>query len=117
MESLSIIKLLEFGSQFGLLGLILILWWLDERSRSRMFHQNRKDIQKTLDAYQNDMRDIRRMYESNVKLVEGYEDLAQDLKDIVILNTRAMTQLSDDVRNNQYCPQVRLDKRAKGAQG
>lgn len=116
MEGLSFLKLLEFASSFGLPGLILIIWWVNERSRERMLQQYRGDMDKTLDQYAEDMRETRRMYESNVKLVKSYEELAKDLKDVVILNTQAMTRLKDDIRSNQFCPHVRLEKRAKGKQ-
>jgi len=36
-----------------------------------------------------------RMYECNVDLVKSYEGLARDLKDVVMMNTEAMTRLGD----------------------
>ena len=56
-----------------------------------------------------------RMYEENVKLVEKYEIVAGDLKDIVILNSQRNQKLSEDIRTNQYCPAVRLKKVAEGS--
>ncbi|MDF1592604.1 MAG: hypothetical protein P1P89_13900 [Desulfobacterales bacterium] len=56
----------------------------------------------------------RRKYESNVRLVEDYNSIAGDLKDVVMLNTQTLTTLIADVRTNQYCPQVRLKKIAGG---
>lgn len=38
-----------------------------------------------------------KMYESNVKLVESYESLAKDLKDVVIMNTQTNTRLVDRI--------------------
>ena len=38
-----------------------------------------------------------KMYESNVDLVKDYEAVAQDLKDVVILNTRTITRLVDRI--------------------
>ena len=116
METLSFLGLVQLGAQLGLPGLILILWFLNERSREKMLQAYREDTDTALERYGEDMRETRRMYENNVKLVESYEDLAKDLKDVVILNTQAMTRLNDDIRNNQYCPRVRLEKRAKGKQ-
>ena len=57
------------------------------------------------------------MYESNVKLVNSYEDLAGDLKEVVIANTYAMTQLGSDINRNQYCPMVRVEKKQIGVKG
>jgi len=39
------------------------------------------------------------MYESNVRLVEKYEQTACDLKDVVILNTQTMTTLVEKIRS------------------
>lgn len=35
------------------------------------------------------------MYEDNVKLVKNYERLANDLKEVVVMNTQAMTRACD----------------------
>ena len=56
------------------------------------------------------------MYEKNVNLVEDYAALAKDLHDVVIMNTQAMTRLVDSIKTNQYCPAVRLEKKAGGPQ-
>lgn len=56
------------------------------------------------------------MYENNVKLVEDYSRLATDLHDVVIMNTQAMTRLIDNIKTNQYCPAIRLEKKANGVQ-
>lgn len=37
------------------------------------------------------------MYEKNVSLVDDYETVAQDLKDVVILNTTTITRLVDRI--------------------
>jgi hypothetical protein len=50
------------------------------------------------------------MYTTNVALVKDYSSVSKDLKDLVVLNTQAMTNLTHDVRENQYCPQVRIEK-------
>lgn len=36
-----------------------------------------------------------KMYESNVRLVEQYERTTKDLKDVVLMNTQALTRLCD----------------------
>lgn len=116
MEELSIIALLGYSAQFGLPGLVLVLWWINDRANQKMIGTYRDDMQKALGEHGKHMEEIRRMYESNVRLVQGYESVARDLKDIVIINTQTMTTLNDNIRNNQYCPRVRLEKRAKGKQ-
>jgi hypothetical protein len=55
-----------------------------------------------------------RMYESNIILVKDYNSLADDLHDVVVMNTQAMTRLIDSISTNQYCPAIRLEKSARG---
>ena len=55
------------------------------------------------------------MYERNVSLVEKYEKIGNDLKDVIILNTQTMEKLVGKIDTNQYCPAVRLEKKAVGA--
>lgn len=38
-----------------------------------------------------------RMYENNVDLVNRYEDVAKDLKEVVIMNTQTITRLVDRI--------------------
>jgi hypothetical protein len=57
-----------------------------------------------------------KMYEDNVELVKGYANVAGDLKDIVIMDIQNYQKLKDLVENNQFCPMIRLEKKAKGIQ-
>jgi len=50
-----------------------------------------------------------RMYESNVKLVERQDEIASDLREVVIMNTQAMTRALDAIDANQFCPMVRVE--------
>lgn len=106
MEGISFSVLLEIFKSFGFAGIIVVIWWIDS-----------KTIKKIMDDYQNDMKEVRQMYKNNVHLVEGYETLAKDLKDVVIMNTQAMTTISKDIEDNQFCPMVRLQKKAEGVTG
>lgn len=92
------LNLVDIFGQFGFIGLILVIWYLDNRR-----------IQGILDSYKEDMTSIKQMYESNVSLVKNYERLAQDLHDVVIMNTQAMQKTFDAVQNNQFCPLNRID--------
>ncbi len=56
--------------------------------------------------------EVVKMYENNVELVRRYADIAQDMKDLIILDTRNMTQMNDAIKSNQFCPFLRIDKRA-----
>jgi len=106
MEGINLTWLLGLLKEFGIVGLVIVLWWIDS-----------KKVYKILDRYKADVTEARRMYESNVKLVRAYENLAGDLKDIIVMNTQTMTKLADSINTNQYCPQVRLQKQAKGPRG
>lgn len=103
MGSIAFQTVLDIVSDFGLPGLLLVMWWISDRSHQR-----------TLNRYHDDVQEIRNMYESNVRLVEHYEALARDLKDVVVMNTQAFTHLAGDIETNQYCPQVRLQKKSSG---
>jgi len=105
MEGITLSVIVEVFKAFGFAGLITVIWWIDA-----------KNIRKLLDCYRDDTRAAVQRYEDNVRLVKHYEDLATDLKDVVIMNSQAMTQNYQAIKTNQYCPQVRLEKTAKGDQ-
>jgi len=74
-----------------------------------LFYSQRK-------RYETDMSEMRRMYENNVKLVEDFHTLgvqyggmARDLTEVVMMNTQAMTTLTDAIKGNQFCPVVRRE--------
>ena len=104
MEAISSIHtIIKIAAEFGLVGVVLVMWWMDS---------NR--IRKILDSYKEDMGEMRQMYKNNVHLVESNEDLAKDLKDVVIMNTQAWQKSLDAINGNQFCPRVRLEKKAGG---
>ena len=55
-----------------------------------------------------------RKYENNVQLVKDYKSIASDLRSVIMLNTQTISTLIEDIRTNQYCPYVRLQKVATG---
>lgn len=85
---------------FGPAGLIAVIWYLD-----------RKDFRVIMDRYASDMAEQREMYASNVRLVENYAKMANDLHGIVVINTQAMQRLVDSINTNQFCPLTRMVKR------
>lgn len=94
----------------GLPGMIFLIWYFD-----------RRQIQGVLDKYDKDMGEMREMYKSNVRLVEETQsigrnstELARALKDIIVLNAQKFQELNGNITTNQYCPQVRLRKKAAG---
>ena len=50
------------------------------------------------EGYRRRHEQVVQMYESNVRLVERNETLAEDLKDVVIMNTQTMTHLADIIK-------------------
>ena len=50
------------------------------------------------EGYRRRFESVVQMYEKNVRLVERYENLAADLKDVVLMNTQAMTHLADIIK-------------------
>ncbi len=122
MEGLSAFATLaNLLKAYGPFGLLVVIWYFDTKAMRKLNSQYREDTQKILadhKQYMNEqkeyMKKIQRNYESNVKLVRFYEGLAGQLKDVVTLNTQAMTRISDDVNRNQYCPLVRVEKKQVG---
>jgi hypothetical protein len=113
MDQVTLGVLLKILSGFGPYGLVLFIYWYDNRR-----------IQQILDQQRRDTADFKQMYENNVKLVEAYQDIAgrilkmaDDFSDVVIMNTQAITRITDAVTTNQFCPQVRFVKLASGREG
>ncbi len=92
--------LTEVFKLYGPYGLLLVIWYMDSRRIEKMLQEHR--------GYMTELRD---MYTNNVKLVENYESVSKDLKDLVVLNVQAVTGLTHDIRENQYCPQIRIEKK------
>lgn len=115
--SIGLDGILKVVSVFGLPGLVLVLWYLSDKSHERTLRQYRQDVIEQRKVYEDGLREVREMYEHNVLLVQNYEALAGDQKDVLILITQAITRVADDVNRNQYCPMVRLKKEAQGVQG
>lgn len=95
---------------YGPFGMLVVVWFFDIRQLRAMAGQYRDDMRRSMAEHKAYMEELRRMYENNVQLVEGYEDLTKDLKDLIIMNTQGFTHLQDDIRQNQYCPASRITK-------
>jgi len=133
MDGLSALgTLASIFKSYGPWGMFLAIWYFETRFNRKIVNQNHEITAKLIAKYREDtmkilsdhkqfmvdqkeyMKEIQRNYESNVKLVRFYEVLATQLKDVVTLNTQAMTRISDDVNRNQYCPMVRVEKKQIG---
>lgn len=100
MDPVSFTTLLKIFGDFGLIGLVILLWWMDNRR-----------IMNILELYKKDMNEQRKMYDANVSLCKDFASIANDLRDIVTMNIQAMTEVKDAVNQNQFCPLVRLDQK------
>lgn len=99
MESMSFASILKLLGEFGTVGLVIFLWWYDN-----------KRIWAVMERYERDMVEQRKMYENNVALTRQVANIAEDLRDIVIMNTQQMTHVEDAIKQNQFCPIVRVDR-------
>ncbi len=99
MDSINLLTVLKVFGDFGTIGLVIFLWWHDNRRYGELLRQ-----------YKSDMDEQRTMYEKNVSLVKDYHSIASGLSDVVIMATQTMTTLTNEIRNNQYCPMVRIEK-------
>lgn len=90
MEALGNITALKGLAEYGMVGLILFLWWYDQRCTRQILTQ-----------YKRDMDEQRKMYESNVSLCNDFAEVSRDLKQIVILSTQTLTRLCDKLEERR----------------
>lgn len=95
---------------YGPFGIIVVVWYFDMRAMRKQNEQYVQDMTNVMNKHEAYMKEIRVMYESNVKLVKGYETLAGDLKDIIVMNTVAITTQTEAIKQNQFCPSQRVKK-------
>lgn len=114
IEGVSLDGIVKLISNFGIPGLVLVLWYLSDKSHELTLKQYREDILEQRRTYEEGLKEVREMYERNVMLVKDYASLARDLRDIVVMNTQTLTRVGDDINRNQYCPMVRLKKEVTG---
>jgi len=85
---------------YGPFGILVVVWYFD-----------RRDFAKQIKQHEQYMGEIRRMYENNIELVKGYRDLAKDLKDLIVMNTEVITKQTSAIKQNQFCPVLRVEKK------
>lgn len=80
-------------------------------------HRSDRDMTaKILCQYKDDVNNITSLYKNNVHLVGDYdkavirlEKISTEMMSVVALNAQAYTQLTDAIKNNTFCPQVRKE--------
>lgn len=111
MDSFSLGAVLKILADFGIVGLVIFLWWSDNKRIWEVIEKHSKDTQSIMDRYQRDMEEQREMYRANASLCRDFSSIAGDLRDIVTLNIQKMTEVDNAVRQNQFCPLIRVDKK------
>lgn len=95
MDQLGILSVLKILGDFGTVGLVIFLWWSDN-----------KRIYAILDQYKADMAEQREMYKNNTKLVAAYEKMSSEHMDMLRLNISATTELVTWLRTRTPCHQL-----------
>lgn len=90
---LLLLIILGMATPAGVVMLILILWRNYERNQSELLETYRSDMQRLMEAYRDDVDKVTQYYKDNVELVRGYHSIAKDLKDVIVLNTQAITRV------------------------
>lgn len=132
MESLSLPFVQIVIQLLGLPGLIFIIWHFDNKRldkqreqyaeeqrllRESYIAEHKHDREQTnliMARYREDIGAIKSLYQNNAHLVDDYskvyvrlEKLSSEVLSVVSLNAQAYTQLTDAIKNNTFCPQVR----------
>jgi len=94
-----------------------VFWRMDQRRFQSQEEKYRILINETLDRYRQDVSEIKRLYESNARLVMATNEAFKRLEriygeniSVISLCTQSMTKLVDDIEKNEFCPVIR-DKR------
>lgn len=91
------IEIIKMILDLGPIGVVLILGYFAKQQLDKTTTQYQTQINLILAQYREDMIEQRRMYDSNVELVKQYQVLANDLREIIIMNTTAMTKLVERI--------------------
>jgi hypothetical protein len=91
--------LLQILQSVGPVGLLVYIYWSDQRS-----------IKRIQDEASQRFAAMKEMYESNVTLVKNYESISKALVDLVTLNTQHLTTVEQKIDSNQFCPFTRTKK-------
>jgi len=121
METISLPLATIIIQILGLPGLVFIIWHFDnkrdqrkEEIRKTEIGEREKAVARVLSQYREDVAEIKKLYEDNVRLVEDYsltckrlEGLYGETLSVISLNTQTQTHLVESIKNNQFCPLVR----------
>jgi hypothetical protein len=111
MEAINLTGVLKIVSDFGILGLVIFMWWSDNKRIWNVIDQHKKDITIILERYQHDMTEQRDMYKEHDSLCRDFTAITKDLRDIVTLNIQSMTEVKSAIAQNEFCPVTRVSKK------
>lgn len=124
LEGISLSFVALVVSTLGTPGLVIVLWYVDQRRTDRLMtehkkeqlelleelrtdrHQHEREMRDVLDAYREDVRKVTRMYEDNVLLVKGYERISAEHMDTIRLNTQTQAGLQTLLKERQPCHRI-----------
>ena len=102
--------ILGIATPAGVVAIILLLTSSHQRGQASLVEVYRSDMAKVLDSYGRHIEQVSQYYKDNVELVIQYQSVANDLKEIIVLNTQTITKLCDAVNTNRFCPVTRIKK-------
>lgn len=111
MDSFNLYAILKVLGEYGPLGLVILLWYLSDKRLTTLIETHRVEMTATQAQYGRDMTEQREMYKTNASLCRDFSSVASDLREIVIMNIEKMTRVDDAIRQNQFCPMQRVEKK------
>ena len=78
---------------------------------SQIVEKYREDTQKLLRDMEIKHSQVSRYYSDNVELLKTTQQLAEDLREIVVYNSRVMERVVGLAENNMFCPLARENAR------
>ncbi len=97
---LTVPNLLSLLNVLGLPGLIVWIWYVDQKKINEILAQNAA----CLSQYKTDMTEMRKMYESNVVIIKRYNEVTDNYTAMAFKFTETITKLTILIENNMYCP-------------
>lgn len=116
MDGVSIREVLTMASNFGISGLVLVIWWLSDRANQKSIQAHQDEVANILRAYRDDVSALKQCYLDNVELVKSWQRIAEEQQNLIIMNSNALATMGQKIDSNQFCPAVRLKKLASGVE-
>ena len=108
METIPLALAVVVIQLLGMPGLIFIIWHFDGKRFAQKDEVRQKELAITLAQYRDDVSEIKRLYESNARLVTSVvsafnrlEKIYSDSIGIISLNTQTQTKLTMVIEQNQ----------------